>query len=373
MDERFKNVDEQKQNALNESNNLYSGLLQDNQNLYDQQKQYLDEQLKTQNENLDKQLDFQKQQIEQQKQTAKENLATESKKALNDYTSFNNPYGYNAEAMASNGLNQSGVSETAKLGSFNTYQNRLASANKTMQDAFKTYDNDLNQAILTNDVQKAENALEALKQSLSFSESYYNNKSQIQQNQFSANQNIDTNYYNRYQDVQNQINYEKEQEEARRKFEEEMAYQRERDYAADQQWQKEYELQQEQQRVAQEQWQKEYELSVKNSNKSSKSSASNISLSSPKATVSNDGANNSSVTPANTADYYFKSTTGPDYQPRYVYDTKLTKTGKKLGDIGTIKGVSSSKNVWKGVNAKGQTAYYVWDEDTYIDVTKYYK
>lgn len=67
-------------------------------------------------------------------------------------------------------------------------------------------------------------------------------------------------------------------------------------------------------------------------------------------------------------DYYFTSSTGEDYQPRYINNVKLRKTGKKLGNIATIKGISSSKNIWE---ANGK--YYVWDEDHYVDVSKYMK
>ena len=37
MDERLAEIEKQKQDALNQSNNFYSGLLQDNENLYNQQ------------------------------------------------------------------------------------------------------------------------------------------------------------------------------------------------------------------------------------------------------------------------------------------------------------------------------------------------
>ena len=135
MDERLNLINQQKQEAINNSNNTYNNLLQDNQNLFNQQQDYANQYEQTQNEALDKQLAFNTEKIEQQKEIARQNKETEEKKAKNDYTAYVNPYGLQAESFASRGLLNSGVSETAKLGGYNSYQNRLASANKAMQDA----------------------------------------------------------------------------------------------------------------------------------------------------------------------------------------------------------------------------------------------
>ena len=254
MDERLNLINQQKQEAINNSNNTYNNLLQDNQNLFNQQQDYANQYEQTQNEALDKQLAFNTEKIEQQKEIARQNKETEEKKAKNDYTAYVNPYGLQAESFASRGLLNSGVSETAKLGGYNSYQNRLASANKAMQDAFVQYDNDINEARLNNDVQKAQNALNKLEMQLKYSESFYNNKSSITQNQLSNNQQLDSDYYNRYQTEYNNIQAEKQREEAIRQWEAEMAEQQ-RQYNENLAWQKA-----EAQR-AQANWEKEYALS----------------------------------------------------------------------------------------------------------------
>lgn len=256
MDDRLYQVEQQKQQAINQSNSMYQGLLNDNQALYDQQNKYANEQEIIQNDILDKQLANQRTEIERQKEVANQNYQTESKRARNDYTSFINPYGVNAESQASMGLANSGLSETTKLGGWNTYQNRLANANKAMQDAFTQYDKDLNDAILNNDVQKAQNALNKLQMQLQFSQDFYNNKSTISQNQLSNNQSLDNDYFNRYQTVYGNIEQEKARAEAIRQWEAEMAEQQ-RQYNENLAWQKE------QSRIQQAQWQKEYELSKK--------------------------------------------------------------------------------------------------------------
>ena len=288
MDDRLYQIEQQKQAALNQSNNMYQGLLNDNQNLYNEQKEYANQQEQIQNDILDKQLANQRQEIDTQRNIARQNYQAESKRARNDYTSFINPYGVQAEMQAQNGLNNSGYSETTKLGGFNTYQNRLANANKAMQDAFTQYDSDMNKAILNNDVQKAQNALNKLQMQLQYSQDFYNNKSSLSQNQLSNSQDLDNNYFNRYQTEYSNIQNEKAAEEARRQWEKEfaeqqrqynekLAYQREADA-------RELAYKQEQARIAQEQWEKEYALSLANSKKkvgssgSSKKSTKNSSL-----------------------------------------------------------------------------------------------
>lgn len=377
MDERLYEVEKQKQNALNESNSVYSGLLQDNENLYNEQINNANQQEELQNSILDRQLEYQKEQIEKNKEEARQTYQDEQKRSKNDYLAFNNQYGTNAESLASNGLANSGLSETTKLGSFNTYQNRLATANKAMQDAFTEFDSNLSEAILNNDVQKAQNALSKLQMQSDFLNTFYSNKSTLSQNQLSNNQTLDSDYYGRYQDVISQINYEKEQEEAIREFNEQMAYQREQ--------------------AAQEQanWEKEYELSkssLESSSSSSSSKSSGYSSSSSSSSTLTDGSSNYSTQSANgyniVANPYtgtinsdaqygvFEYTengnkTGSGYQPNNVGGSKLSKSSYKVGDI-FYNAVGSSgvslmnQSIWQ-TNGK----YYVWDGsiNDYIDVT----
>ena len=241
-DERLAQIEKAKLEAINQSNNTYNQMNQDNQTMLDQNINYAEQFEKTQNETLDKQLDFYKQNIEQQKKNAQQNYETEAKKAQNDFVAYQNPYGYNAETMASKGQLQSGLSQTAQLGGYNAYQNRLATANKAMNDAFTQYDLDMNEAIINNDVQKAQNALAKLEMILGFQQNFYDSKNQIAQSQLSNNQALDESYYGRYMDMVNQINTEKELAEKIRQYEQNLAYQKERDKIADEQWQKEYNL-----------------------------------------------------------------------------------------------------------------------------------
>lgn len=380
-DERLTKINQERDAALQQSNDTYNAILQDNQNLYNQQQQYANDYLNTQNEMLDKQLAFNQEQIEKQKEIARQNMETEQKKAKNDYTQFINPYGYRNENLAERGLLKSGVSETSMLGGFNTYQNRLASANKAMQDAFVQYDTDMNAARLNNDVQKAQNALNALKMNLEFAETFYTNKSNTMQNQLSNNQNIDNNYYNRYQTEYGNIQNEKERAEQIRQWEAELA-EKQRQYNETLAFQK--------QQAEQEQanWEKQYALSKSASSSSSSSSRSRSSSSSG-------GSGGTSLTGTTTsANGYtiianpftgavnpdakygvFNTGDGSGYQPNNINGEALKYSGMTMAEFTGEKGSLNSGNknidnhkVWQIGNK-----YYVWDgyANGYVDITRY--
>ena len=257
---RVNNVYNEREKALAENNSMYEGLINNAGEMRDQQNQFLAEQESIQNANLDKQLDYQRGLIDQQKEEASKNKAVEEKKAINDYTSYTNPYGLQNERLYGAGLGKSGVSETSKLGAYTTYQNRVATANASYQKAVTDYDNALNQAILNNDVQKAENALNKLKLQLQNNQDYYSNVSSLSQNKLKNQQDLQSTYMDQYNNVYNQIYNEQKQAEAVRQYNENLrleqqqlaekqrqydinlAYQKERDKIADQQWAKEYAL-----------------------------------------------------------------------------------------------------------------------------------
>ena len=375
-DERLAAINQQKQEAINQSNSMYEGLLNDNQNIYNQSNQYAEQYEQTQNSALDQQLAFQEDLINQQKEEAQKNMEAEQKRAQNDYMAFINPYGNQAESMASSGLLNSGASETSKLGGFNTYQNRLATANKAMQDAFTEYDNAINEARLNNDVQKAQNALTKLQMQLEASQNFYSNKSTISQNQLSNNQALDSEYYNRYQTEYNNIQAEREREEAIRQYEEQLAFQREQ-----------FEYQKQQDALAQQNWEREYELSRSAARSSSSSSGSSggYSLSSGKS-GGNSLSGSTSANGRTIAANPYTGTVNPDaqygvfewsenpgsgYQPNNVGGSSLSKSGYKVGDIfgqavGSTGADLSNQSIWQ-TNGK----YYVWDGsiNDYIDVT----
>lgn len=308
MNDRLTLIEQEKQKALQDSNNLYSNLQEQNQNLYNQQKEYANEQERLQNEALDKQLSFREGQIEKQKETARENKHQEGIKAKNDYTGYTNQYGLEAENLASRGLLNSGVSETMKLGAYNTYQNRLANANKTMQDAITEYENAMNEARVNYDTKKAENAFEKLKLMLSYAKSYYDTNATLGQNQLQNNQNLNSEYNNQYNTIRNQLQNEKELEERIRQYNEDMAYQREKDA-------KDLEYQRERDRIADEQWQKEYNLTRYKAYNNSSNNSYELN--------NNDKTNNSN------SELTGQTTEEPEYVSSSLCPYGLTKNGIK--------------------------------------------
>ena len=269
--------------------------------------------------------------------------------------------------MASQGLTNSGVSETAKLGGWNTYQNRLATANKAMQDAFTEYDNAINEARLNNDVQKAQNALNKLQMQLEYAQNYYSNKSTISQNQLSNNQALDSDYYNRYQTEYNNIQAEKEREEAIRQFNEQLALQ-----------QQQLEYQKQQDAIAQANWEKEYALAQQQARASYGSGGYSLSdgssLSSGGTTISTnyyEGAINPDTQYGTFPNV--KDKNGVRYQPDNVGGKKLSNSKLKVKDVfgrNTAFGESGAsldnQSIWRAGNS-----FYVWDGsiNDYIDVS----
>jgi len=98
-----------------------------------------------------------------------------------------------------------------------------------------------------------------LQMQLQYAESFYNNKNTITQNQLSNNQSLDSEYYNRYQNEYANIQEEKAREEAIRQWEAEMAEQQ-------RQYNESLAYQKEQDALAQQNWEKEYALSKKTVN-----------------------------------------------------------------------------------------------------------
>ena len=363
-DERLSVINQQKQEAINQSNSMYEGLLTDNENLYNQSNQYAEQYEQTQNNALDQQLAFQDDLINQQKQEAQKNMEAEQKRAQNDYMAFVNPYGVQAESQASSGLLNSGVSETSKLGGFNTYQNRLATANKAMQDAFTQYNNDINEARLNNDVQKAQNALTKLQMQLEASQNFYSNKATISQNQLSNNQSLDSEYYNRYQTEYNNIQAEREREEAIRQFNEQMAFQ-----------QQQFEYQKQQDALAQQNWEREYALSKSQSGGYGPLGDDGEELTGKKSENGRTIAANPYTGTINPDAQYgvfeWSENPGTGYQPNNVGGVPLSKSGYKVKDIfynaiGSTGADMSNQSIWQ---ANGK--FYVWDgsQNDYIDVT----
>lgn len=385
-EERYAKVENDKKNALSESNKIYNELLQNNTNLTEKQNQYTDSWLKAQNEIADKNAEYQKELQNQNKSKAEQEFNNEAIASKNAYYDFINPYGANAEIQASNGLQNSGYSETSKVGAWNIQQNRTAKARASLNDAIQDYNNAIKEIDLNRDTTKMQYSLEALKQKLDASLNEFTNKSELMQNQLSNNQTIDNEYNNRYNNVWNQIQTEKEYEENIRQYEknyqlqkqeyeenirqfdENIKYLKEKD---EREYKLEIEKLEEQKRQAeleQKNWEKEYQLSLQqlysknSSNNSYELSSQNIS------TQYYSGKINSDV---QYGTFQTKDNNGICYQPNNVGGNKLSSVGKVSkyfgsGNVGATGANIDNQNLW---TTNGR--YYIWDgsQNKYIDVT----
>lgn len=222
-DQRFGKVESDKNQALTELEQTYGGMIDSTDQFYDKQiqasKDWADKQTQLQQE----QTDFAIEQIEQQKEQANKDYLKEQSGAYVDWQKQSNKYGANAERMASQGLTGTGYSESSQVSMYNTYQLRVASAKESIDRAFLNFNNAIKDARLQNNAALAEIALEAHQKQLELSLAGFQYKNQLILDQANKKTELDSVYWNRYQDVLQQINTENAMKEDIRQFNETMA------------------------------------------------------------------------------------------------------------------------------------------------------
>lgn len=257
-DQRFQNVEAQKQSKLNEVNSMYNNMIANTDNHYNELIQASKDYANTQSQNQQARTDFAIEEINQQKDKTTKDYTKEQMGAYTDWQKQSNKYGANAEILASQGLTNSGYSESSQVSMYNTYQNRVAQARESYNQAVLNYNNSITEARLSNNEALAEIAYNALQSQLQLALDGFQYKNTLLQSQLSTQMSVDSEYYKRYQDVLAQINTENQ-----------FKYQQERD------------------KIADEQWQKQYALSVANSKKSSSGSSKGSSASGTKVSTDN--------------------------------------------------------------------------------------
>lgn len=264
-DSRLTDIKNEQAQKENEMTNEYNQMINSSDKFYNEQiqasKDYAKQQQDLQNQKTQQAIDV----INQNKDKTQKDYIKEQKGAYADYQKQIDPYSVNAENLASNGLSNSGYSETSKVSMYNTYQNRIATARESLNTAILNYDNAIKEAQLTNNTTLAEIAAEALKNQQELALQGFQYKNTLIQTKQQQLQELGTRYDNKYQNMLSQINNElsskrdlfntlsglltqrKQLEENIRQANAEMAYkreqlayQKERDKIADQQWQKEY-------------------------------------------------------------------------------------------------------------------------------------
>lgn len=222
-DKRFTEVEDQKKAALNEVDVTYGNMISQADQYYDKQiqasKDWADKQTELQNQ----QTEFAIQKIEQEKAQAQKDYTKEQSGAYVDWQKQSNQYGANAEQMASMGFTGSGYSESSQVSMYNTYQNRVATARASFELAKQNYDNAMTEARLQNSSILAEIAAEAYQKQLELSLQGFQYKNSLIIEKANKRTEVENNYYNRYQDVLQQINTENALAEQVRQYNEKLA------------------------------------------------------------------------------------------------------------------------------------------------------
>lgn len=207
-DERFQQVETDKQQALTELENTYGGMINNSDKYYQEQIDASKNWAAEQQKNQQAQTDFAIEQIEQQKDQATKDYTKEQSGAYVDWQKESNKYGANAEELAAGGLVNTGYGESSQVRMYNTYQNRVATARESYNLAIMNYNNSIKDAQLQNNSLLAEIAYNALQQQLELSLQGFQYKNQLLLEQANKKTELDSIYHQRYQDVLDQINKE---------------------------------------------------------------------------------------------------------------------------------------------------------------------
>jgi len=245
-DERFKAVENEKNDAINNATNEYNRMINESQGYYQQQidaqKDWANKQSEIQQANTD----FAIEKIEQQKEQTKKDYMKEQRGAYTDYQKAIDEYGANAEQRASAGLNNSGYSESSKISAYNTYQNRYASARESYNNALLNYNNAIKDAQLANNSALATIAYQALQAQLELSLQGFQYKNTLVLQKMNELNNVNDRYYNRYQNVVSQINTENALAEQIRQYNESLALQKQKAQQDQENWERQFAFAQQQ-------------------------------------------------------------------------------------------------------------------------------
>ncbi|MBQ8044102.1 MAG: hypothetical protein IJ272_08165 [Clostridia bacterium] len=225
-DKRFQEVEKQQNAALKETQSTYNSMINNSDKYYQQQINASKDWANKQTELQQAQTDFAIEKVNQAKDQAKKDYTREQKGAYTDYQKATNQYGVNAEQQAAQGLNQTGYSESTRVNAFNTYQNRYMSARESYNQAILNYDNNIKEAQLANNSALAKIAYEALQQQLELSLQGFQYKNTLLLQKLDAVNETKDRYYQRYQNVLQQINTENKLAEEVRQYNESLAEQK---------------------------------------------------------------------------------------------------------------------------------------------------
>ena len=241
-DDRVKELNSQKNSAIDGANSVYDRLIEDNKAITEQNERYLDEYYDTNVDLANRQnqlnLDLINQQQEQAQKTYKQNM----RDINSTYQKSINPYGVNAEVSASQGMQNTGYIEATNMNKFSATQKQLAQTRSSNEQAYQEFENQKSKARLEHDSTIAQYGLDVLKQKLDAQLKEFQYNSDLTLDRLKTTQDLENDYYSRYLDIVNQLNWEQEQAESKRQFNEELSYRKSQDKVSNDLAEKYYQL-----------------------------------------------------------------------------------------------------------------------------------
>jgi hypothetical protein len=191
--------------AISEVNDRYDDMVAESNKFYNAQINNINSFAAKQAQLQQERTDFEVKKIEQQKEETRKNYEKERQAAYTDYQKEINPYGVNAEYMASQGMSGTGYAESSRVKMFTAYQNRVAVAKQTYDQAVINFNNAMTEAQLQNNSALAQLAFNTFQQTLELAfEGFMRNNELITQK---ANERLQLEqiYYQREQDRINNL------------------------------------------------------------------------------------------------------------------------------------------------------------------------
>lgn len=207
-DSRFTELEKEESQAKQQSNSTYDSLINQSSGYYNdlvnQSKEWADKQADIQKQ----QTEFTVQKIEQQKEQAAKDYTKEQKAAYQDYMQQVNPYGATLQGAGTKGLAGSGWSEDAQASFYNAYQGRYAQARESYNEIVMNYNNNIKEAELQNSSALATIYANAQKEQLELALQNFTVIKDLSLAKQNAYLQLDSEYNDRWRQVESQINTE---------------------------------------------------------------------------------------------------------------------------------------------------------------------
>lgn len=204
-DQKFQDIKaEQTKKESNLSQN-YDNMINNTDKYYQAQIEATKDYSNQQTELQKAQLDQQKAEINQQKDKAQSDY---TKEQMGSYADYMKQTKSNAQDMANSGLSNTGYSESSLVSMYNQYQTRVATAKESLNTTMVNFSNQINQATIANNQSLAEIAFNALQTQNQLNQQAFEYKNNLILDKEKTLQSLNDMYYQRNQDLINNINTE---------------------------------------------------------------------------------------------------------------------------------------------------------------------